>query len=58
LGWRHLVDEDLLAESVHLEKGRQLLLFSLSPKVRVGASHCLGVTARLLSLSCEQSDEE
>ena len=28
LGWRHGVDEDLLAESVHLEKSGQLLLLS------------------------------
>ena len=58
LGWRHLVDEDLLAESVNLEKSRQLLFFSLSPKVCVGSSHGLSVTARLLQLSGEQSDEE
>ena len=34
LGWRHVVDENLLTERTHLEQSRQLLLFSLLPKVR------------------------
>jgi hypothetical protein len=58
LGWCHGVDEDFLAESVHFEKSRQLLLLSLLPQVRVRSSHSFGVAAWLLQLSGEQSNEE
>jgi hypothetical protein len=58
LGWRHVVDENLLAERVHPKQGRQLFLFCLLPKVGVGASHRFGVAARLLQLRGEQSNEE
>jgi hypothetical protein len=58
LGWRHVVDENLLAESVHLEKSGQFLLLSLLPQVCVRSSHSFGVAAWLLQLRGEQSNEE